>query len=267
LCQKIEPQQFTLSPGEVRAVRVVIDLTAKQRPSEDAAFIVATTLQGEGQTTRPGPWWILKGRARPPLRFDQPPTFGRRSVLDQPLPPAAVTVIAAVPLSGLEVKSSNPLFRATARPDPSDQARYRVEVTATAVLPVGPIESEVVFRPTRETGELLPATRVRVTGRVERDVEVLPPSAPGGGREVGTVYEQTVTLGSLSGRQFKVIDMKAAGEGLSVRLSGSEYLIRQECGRVGPQTGRVEFFVDAADGAYSVPVEVTYVGIPTAERP
>lgn len=102
-----------------------------------------------------------------------------------------------------------------------------------------------------------------VRGTIVSDLEAQPPAIQVGGRRVGEVVEDTVTLSSLTGRQLGPITVSAEGDGLSVERVGSEnrYAIRQIVRRAGIQSNRVVFSTTSGNKPVSAVVRVEFTGL------
>jgi hypothetical protein len=258
----VSPQHFDIKPGETITVTAVVDLTAKARPTDAAAFLLTPNVKWPSKSPQPKVEWLLTGTSRRLLTLDRRPTFGRVSVLDQPLKPVSIQAISAIPLSlGLAAKSDSATIHARAIHTPGDLTKYRVELTASKPLPLGPVTGTFTLTPADRTEKNLPVVTVPFDGLIVPDVECLPPSVLGGGYRVGESFTQSVSLASLGNRPFKVLSATADGPGLSVKQDGSEYLVTQKCEQPGQQTGKVVFQVEAADGRYAITAEVSYVGV------
>ena len=259
-CLSVSPPRFSLKPGETTTVTAVVDLTAKKRPTDEAAFLLTPIVELASKATPPTVQWVVKGYSQRLLTLDRRPTFGRVSVLDQPLKPVSLLVSSAIPVY-LVAKSDHPTIEAVIRHTPGDLTKYRVELASQKPLPLGPVKGNLTLTPTDPTNAKLPAITVPFDALIVPDVECLPPAVLGGGHKLGTTFTQSVSLASLGNRPFKVLSATAEGPGLSVIQDGSEYLITQVCQGAGQQTGKVVFQVEAADGRYAITAEVSYVGI------
>lgn len=261
-CLSVSPSRFTLAPGETVTVTAEVDLTAKPRESEDAAFVLTPLAKFASGAAHPKTQWTLSGKSRKLLTLDRRPTLGRVSVLDQPLKPVAVTVTSAIPLDGgIGAKSDNPNVVAKCVPHPTNANKFTLELTAATKLPLGPVKGTVTLTPADRGEPNLPVAVVPFDALIVPDVECLPPAMLGGGHPVGSTFTQSVTLASLGNRPFKILSATADGAGLSVKQVRDEFLISQKCEQPGQQSGKVVFQVEAADGRYAITADVTYVGI------
>lgn len=261
-CLSVSPPRFTLAPNESVTVTAEVDLTAKPREGEDAAFILTPTAKFESGAEHPKTQWVLTGKSRKLLTLDRRPTLGRVSVLDQPLKPVKVIVTTAIPLEGgIGAKSDHPNVVAKCVPHSTDANKFTLELSAATKLPLGPVKGTVTLTPADRTEKNLPVAVVPLDAVIVPDVECLPPAVLGGGHPVGATFTQSVTLASLGKRPFKVLSATAEGAGLSVKQVGDEFLISQKCEQPGQQTGKVVFQVEAADGRYAITADVTYVGV------
>ena len=261
-CLSVSPQHFDIKPGETITVTAVVDLTAKQRTTDDAAFLLTPNVKSPSKSPQPKTEWLLTGKSRRLLALDRRPTFGRVSVLDQPLKPVSVQVTSAIPLDlGLAAKAVHETIHARSIHTPGDLTKYRIELTAAKPLPLGPVSGTFTLTPADRTETNLPVVTIPFDGLIAPDVECLPPAVLGGGHRVGESFTQSVSLASLGSRPFKVLSATADGPGLSVKQDGSEYLVTQVCQGAGQQSGKVVFQIEAADGRYAITAEVSYVGV------
>ncbi len=261
-CLSVWPPRFALKPGETITVTAVVDLTAKPRQTDDAAFLLSPIVELESKTPHPKVEWVLTGKSQRLLTLDRSPSFGRASVLDQPLKTVSIVVTTAIPLDlGLAAKSDHPSIDAAIRHDPKDDKKYTLELRATKPLPLGPVKGTVTLTPGDRREAKLPVITVPFDALLVPDVECLPPGVLGGGHKVGVTFTQSVTPASLGRRPFKVLSVSADGAGLSVKQVGDEFLVTQQCQVAGQQTGKVLFQVEAADGRYAITAEVSYVGV------
>ena len=261
-CLSVSPPRFDLKPGETTTVTAVVDLTAKPRTTDEAAFLLTPIVELESKTPHPKVEWVLTGKSQRLLTLDRPPTFGRVSVLDQPLKTVSITVTTAIPLDlGLAAKSDHPSVAAAIRHDPKDDKKYTLELSATKPLPLCPVKGTVTLTPSDRREAKLSVIAVPFDALLVPDVECLPPAVLGGGHPVGATFTQSVTLASLGRRPFKELSVSADGAGLSVKQVGDEFLVTQQCQVAGQQTGKVVFQVEAADGRYAITADVTYVGV------
>lgn len=259
-CMSVVPNTFTLSPGERIELRVRIDLTAKKRPSEEAVFELAPLVR-RGTEPQVRLRWPLRGTVQQFIRLDRPPTFGRKS-LSAPESPVVLRAKTAVPVpDGFDVQVSHPAYTVSVMSDTSDGRSHTVRITHTGPRTVGEVELDVTLRPRSNEKRTLPVSVIPVRWQVVHDVEALPPDVSAGGVRVGTTAAHRVSLASLTGASFKVVDWTVNGEGLTVERAGQEFVIRHTCQTAGMNAGRVSFRVSAADGEYVVPVEVSCLGI------
>ncbi len=261
-CLSVSPPRFDLKPGETTTITAVVDLTAKARPTDDAAFLLTPIVELESKSSHPRVEWVLTGKSQRLLTLARPPTFGRISVLDQPLKTVSIAVTTAIPLDlGLAAKSDHPSIVAAIRRDPKDDKKYTLELSTSKPLPLGPMKGTVTLTPGDRREAKLPVITVPFDALIVPDVECLPPAVLGGGHKVGATFTQSVTLASLGRRSFKVLSVSVDGAGLSVKQVSDEFFVTQQCLSAGQQTGKVVFQVEAADGRYAITAEVSYVGV------
>ena len=260
-CLSVSPDRFSLEPGVTTTVTAIVDLTAKDQ-SGSAIFLLTPWVELPSGASHPPLQWILKGKSEPLITLDRRPYFGRTSVLDQPLKAIDLTVKTAIPLDlGLSAKTDCPFIVANVRQTPTNDKQYQLELRIIKPLPLGVLNCKVTLTPNDSREMKLPPYSIPVSALIVPDVECLPNTVLGGGYQVGTIFRQSLTLASLSSRPFKILSAKTVGRGLSVEQIGEELIVTQHCLIEGQQIGKVIIQIEAADGAYAIYVEVSYVGV------
>jgi hypothetical protein len=259
-CISLTPSSFIINPGEEVQVRLLINLAAKQRSSEEAAFELFPVVRlGDGEPQKLH--WTLRGKVRRFVTPDEPLSFGRTSLASK-VQPINVVFSTGEPLpDGFDVQVSHPDYSATVTPEPGQPTRHRLRVTRPETMVPQDISLEVVLRPRGEHSQQYPVTTLVATGQVVRDVEPTPATLLVGGVTLGDVTTHSVSLASMSGSPFTVLDYTLSGDGISVALEGEEYRVSQRAVMTGPQSSKVIFRVRAADGEYTVPLSVSYTVI------
>lgn len=177
-------------------------------------------------------------------------------------------VTSFVALAGLKAACRSPEFLAEVHPSSKNPFCFEITVKPRANLAVGAFESAVMVVPQLDGGKELPAKLIPINGRIIEDLQVTPPAAMFGARQVGGLAEETVMLHSESGRRFHVIGVSAEGSGLVVESMPATltdtptFKIRQRITETGAQATRVIFRVRTTDGKdVQVLLPVNYLGL------
>ncbi len=260
-CVQIVPSSFTIQPGEEVTLRLVIDLTTKQRSTEEAAFELLPVIRsGSSETQKLH--WTIRGKVRPFLVVDQPLTFGRTSVLSVAHAVDADFSTAEPIPGGFDVRASLPDFSAVVTTDPHQPTRHHIRVMHTGSRTLSDFSLEVRLTPRDVESGRFPPLAFQLGGQIVPDIEPIPIAVLAGGITVGELSTHSVSLTSLSGSPFEVLGHDVYGEGLSVTAEGGEYRVTQRAIRTGEQSGHVTFRVRTAAGGESVALlRVSYLGI------
>lgn len=281
-CLKIEPRQLTIPAGESREAKFTLDLTAKPRPDEtekqavrEFGVYIAPEIQ---PTPSMPPRFIMRGRVKNSVYLDKSVLdMGHHSELAQPVPSKKLGLLAAGVVKDVTAQSASESFTVQVERVDSVPGRFELTVKAPNTLSRGFHCFEVHVIPCIGNGQKLPPKKLAVELRIQRDIQVSPPSVAFGARRLGETVEETLILGSLTGQRFEVVSGRTDGESLSVEpvnLAHTEsiYRVLQRIEKTSGQKGQVIFRVrDETHREEDVSVTITYVGIavtggPTSER-
>ncbi len=262
-CLSVEPQCFVLKPGERLELRLEINLTSLADEAGYVSLRLWPRLKETGrenQTMGLGPDWKLGGRVRRVLAFDRYLFLGRSSELAQSPPVPSIPITVLVPLESLIVRSNLPGFSASVQWPQAGHAMLCL--TSVSRRAVGEFEGKVTLQPVIKAGKLLPPQQLRFGGQIVPDVEVVPSALQVGGRLLGEVFDEVVSLRSLTGRAWRAVRTEAEGDGLSVEAveGGGRFRVRQKVCRVGSTTNRVRFHAELDGQQVVVIVPVAYTG-------
>jgi hypothetical protein len=269
-CVAVEPQQFTLGPGERTALRLTLDLRDKPEGKLGAnlrpfhVFLVPIIQSEPGRAQR-SPEWRVSGQVRPVLVAPRVVSLGAYSELAQPLGPWAFRVEQQVPLRELWAATDQPGWKASVR-GVSGVGDRVVEVTPPERMRFerGDIRAAVTLRPVAADGTELPSTSVGLMVRVLADIQAEPSEILAAARSVNETFEETVFLRSLTGTPFRVEAATAEGDGLSVEAGPAEarFQVRQRLTRTGQTRGMVRFTVATGGRTEQVTVPVVGLAVP-----
>jgi hypothetical protein len=272
-CSKITPDSLSIPAGQTREVRLTIDLRAKQlkgdqRPTR--GFEVAISPRLSPQDAKPIQW-VIKGNVRVPLLLESEVLdLGRCSVFAEPLPKRTMSITSTVPLADLSVRGLPADFAATVAQQPDSKSKYTLTVTTVKKRPPGLHQFQLELIPKLSSGEQLPAQKLPVELRLVSDIQASPPDVTFGAKALGETAVDTITLQSLTHRQFKVTTVQAKGEGLDCcqETTGNlkaVFRITQRILKVGAQHGQVVFRLSSTENQQeTVEVGVFYQGIPAS---
>jgi len=125
-------------------------------------------------------------------------------------------------------------------------------------------------------GEVLPARRVTVVGRVREDVSSIPSGVSFGLKKVGESVHDTIILKSSSGKPFRVSQARPSSDKITVKPQQSEepflaerrYLVSAFVSMERDQQHSIQFqVVSNAGDKYHVDVPVQYFGVASSIRP
>jgi hypothetical protein len=275
-CARIEPETLHLPSGATRELRLTIDLSenVSGTGSGSRPFRLRLSPNIDRSQKRPVEWTIT-GKVKTPVRLGQGwIDYGWQAEYDQPRHLQPVEVETFVPLRGLDVSSTSPHFKAEARRRRAESRLFDLEVTRLKNLPPGPVNVAVVVVPELANGRRLPAKRLPLIGHILSDLQAAPPAIIFGARRVGETVEETISLQSLVGKGFKVIEARVVGDkSLSVQphssasfLGGMTYRIQGSIGNVGDGAAAVIFVADLGNGKVKeIKVPVYYRAVPAKE--
>jgi hypothetical protein len=261
-CLSVEPERFTLAPGETRTVRTELILTARGSGPEEEFEVYLTAMSGERAVSSR---WALRGQVRSPLpAAPREIDFGLISDLATDVAPNVFEVEPPVPLECVTAVVEPPIATATVTPlDGSG----RVRVTVRPVLPVPPGDQRATLRllPVRVGGEALPPREVRIVCQGGTDVQPNPPRLLLGSIPDGDTATAEVAFRSLTGRPFEIEPVSPGPAGVTIARressDGPAFGITVR-GVAGSQVVPVEFRVrQQSRPDYTVRAEAVYHGV------
>lgn len=257
-CISLSPKSFTIKPGEVIQVRLIVNLAAKRRETDEAAFeLFPVARVGDGPTQKLH--WTIRGRTRQFVRLDEPLSFGRVSAAASVFPPIVSQFTTVEPLpDGFDVQVSHPAYTAAVTAVVDQPTRHHIRVDGPTDRTPKEIALQIVIRPRGEAAKRFPATTLTATGQIVRDVSPSPANLLVGGLSVGELTVHKVSLVSLSGSAFRVLECETSGEDVAVVDEGGEIRVSVKGTRVGSQNGHVRYRVRAVDGDYDVLLPISY---------
>jgi hypothetical protein len=180
----------------------------------------------------------------------------------EPFPPRRVPIEPILALRFLTAVSDLPGFTAAVERPAAGTKTLTLVISNDGPLPIGPFEGTISLTPVLVDGTALSARRIKVRGSVVPDLELVPPAVHVGGRRVGEVVEEQVTLRSLTGRSLPPVRAVAEGEGLIAEATEdpSRFRVRQTVLRPGPQQSVVRF-ATAEGQPVDIELTVEYIGV------
>src|SRR5581483_2805047 len=202
-CAAVEPQQFTLGPGERTDLRLTLDL--RPRPGKKVegdvwpfSVVLTPHVKSESGQVLKSPEWKLSGRVRRVLDVPDEVPLGTHSEFAPALLPRPVVVVAKVPVRSLRVEIDRPDIAADVNGDRDRPDRFVVGLTTkgSGSFGLGDVAWSIKLHPLAADGAELPPKTIRFTGRVVPDVRADPPEVLYPARAVGDVVEEAVSLRS-----------------------------------------------------------------------
>jgi hypothetical protein len=144
---------------------------------------------------------------------------------------------------------------------------FELMIAPAARLPCGRFFSDVSVQVGPETGEVVPARKLRVSGLVCENIQTVPSAVLFGPHPVGGVVRETVTLKSLRAEDFEVEGIDTPSDDIAVEASQNDaavrrFAVRLRVARPGPNDGTVQFLVRRGDGSrLHVPLAVCCYGL------
>ncbi len=255
-CTSVRPESLNIQPGATETVKIRVDLISKFR--ERTAFqITAKTRNPKGEVETQAAWTI-SGRVKMLLSFDGALHLPATSILAQPLAPIEITVTATTNLDSLDAETDNPRFLAKAvRIGATEQ--FKIQLISRSNLAYGRTDQAVTLIP-KLAGEILPVTKLRCTGSIERDVELVPATLLGGTRNLSEVWSEAVTVASRTGRKAKPSSCRFDSPDISAEVEGAIVRMTITPKAVGQKYSKGFVRVEGEDGSYELPLEVFWIG-------
>jgi hypothetical protein len=267
-CVEIEPRKLTIQPGETKKVRLTISLTEEDSKEEKRPInLNVTPIVKAESAVQEG--WKLTGVVKKILAVD-PPTIniGRVSELAQPLPQQRTIVKAYAALQSLTATSnSKHIDVEVKRCSTFEIEQFEIVVTPKGIVPLGEFHETIDLLPQLRNGENAPIQKLDVSGTIVCDIDPSPPTILFGALPIGVSKEETITLQSLTGKPFTVLNAYCRGSGLSVAPIPSSPSIRttfrvnQKVETPGEWSGRIVLTVSSSgDKNSEIVVPVSFYG-------
>ena len=260
-CSSVSPPRLAILPSQTRTVVLKLDLRVavageKTSQAKEAPFSVSISpLVEEGDTIRPATAWVIEGRIKKTLQPEIPfLDVGRRSELANAPRPRRVPVQAFNGISELKTTTDSPFVHVRVERVPLPHSRFELVVEIRPGLPSGRVDLPIQLTPVLEDGRRLPTIAFPIRGWIVGDVDVTPPLLSFGPRPLGEMAKDTVTLKSLTGQSFEVVQARAEAPGLSVSRVGpadgknATYSVSQQVRTVGQSSSGVVFTVKTGTG-------------------
>jgi hypothetical protein len=259
----------SIPPGQTRDLNLSIDLLKVQRQPLDEyrdfrISISATLKRPTAESSRVD--WHVHGRVRAALLLDRAiVNLGRHSELAPAPPPVQVRVRVAPPFSGLTATSSSDRFAVTAKATGIDR-EYELTVVPRA-LAKGPIDAELLLTTRGSPADGQPIiVHLPLSGSIVDDVEATPPEVVFSPQPVGSDLEETITLGSLTGRPFSVVGANCSQSGTSLEaypeqsITAHSYIVKKRITNIGTCRENITFDIQNHLG------KRTQISVPTSYR-
>ncbi len=222
---KIEGE--TLAPGESKALTLRIKVQLPGNADLARTHPFTTTVAAEYKTedgTLRTEEWTLAATVRPVLRASATMIdFGTVSHyatgIEQEL-----TLTTAPDIDAVECDAGS-AWRVTAERAGNGGKRYRVTVRSAGASSLGELATDLSVVAVR-AGRRLEARKIPLKRRVSEDVQPAVPSIHFGRRKVGTAGKEALSLRSLTGQPFKVVEVKSSSMALRVRAVAGAFLIQ-----------------------------------------
>ena len=250
--KSIETESFSLQPGEVRNLSLLLDLE-----NESGLFYVY--IAAKTRTTlfnKQG--WTLSGNVRPVLSFSQSPLHFGAFFRGRSLPTKSFFVESAIPLSSLEADGLKE--NAHVRINKVNPTTFEVHVTPSANIGLGSFNLAISFRFLVEKERLV--KKYLVHGFVREEIEVEPSPIRLGAHFLGACVRTPFFLKSHFGKGFRVTSVKAPpGTEISMLAGKAQYELSQKISKLGFQRNEVLLEILTEENRrFEVPLDVSYYG-------
>lgn len=270
-CGKVEPSSLTIPAQETREVRLTLDLRSSPTGKPDVAgrdfkvYIQPRISKGTGSQKG----WVVHGRVMRPFVIDPPVVdFEESLVREQPFAPRSAVITCGMDMAELSAFCDSPFLTAKIIRDTKTPRRYRLEVQARKDIPGGPFNHLVRFAALPPNKEKVSGA-VSVVGRVQEEVYIQPEFLASGAEPIGTKIQETVTLQSRNGKNFKIQEIdKSGASGVTIGMErkhkdGRQTLIVSFLAeRLGHQEHTIHIKVKVPEGMLDLPLRMNYYGIP-----
>lgn len=267
-CLSITPASFSVQPGDVQDVAIVIDLTAgngafRHGTSHPFEFAITALYEREG-ARRDVKSWKVHGIARSPFTIsDLTLDFGNDLVVGIEPPARIVSLSMGEDVSRIEAEPADDTLHVEIEPKGDEVALLDMVVTPTPPATVGRWDAEIRTR-ARLGRRWVPGPSIHVLGYVGEEIVAVPSRLEFGQLEIDSASRQRVLLQSRSRREFRVESIRTNGQGLSVTKAETHVLELKQCGLVaGRQTGSAKVSVKWLDGddIVTVDIPISYYGV------
>jgi hypothetical protein len=271
---QIQPPSLTIPRGQTASVSLSLYLLtpdSQATPEVRDFHMRLTPIIDKPAYNHPG--WIVSGKLRKGVRLSSRSIlFWKDIVRGQVAAVETVNITSPVFLNTVAAKYDPSALTVRIRPS-KEKAGYEffLDVQPGADLPGGQFVQDFQIEPILDSGERLPATRIRAEGVVSEVVQAIPSSLDLGAQPVGTTQKATVVLRSVTGKPF-TIEKIEAGKNLTVMIAKSTqseqwFEISQPVAGAGPQEAEVRFFAREAQGKLiDLSVQVKCYGTDEADR-
>lgn len=193
--------------------------------------------------------------------------LGTHSERTQPIPSQHITIKTVVPVRAITATCRLTRFGVDVKQSKANSSEHELTIAPEGILPVGRYAFDVQVEVELDSGRKVRPGQIAVIGEIAADIQAAPPVLALGARSLGETVEETLTISSLTGQAFQVIDVKVNGGGLAVEplQDGAEahaYHVRQHITGLQSQHGWVSFRVrNEAGREEDIRVGVIYHGL------
>jgi hypothetical protein len=208
-CADVQPREFTLGPGETRALRLDINLhrPVSEGPDQTAHEIrIRATVRGHEEDLHS---WVVRGVSRRLLDIT-PRVFNFNDELREGRPPMTFTIRARPRIPISDLTATGPAgWSLGIRHDGKD---YHLDIRPPDATPAGELNESVKLTPYSLEGQELPAIDIPIRGEVVGDVEAVPKVCRMGARALGAVFQGSLTIRSRDGVHRHIVESSAGPE-------------------------------------------------------
>lgn len=244
-CLAITPEAITVPSGQSRTIRIEIDATPKMQNSQQAEY------EDFGVSLQPlveldGRWkgideWRLQGKIRRLLNPSAATiVWDKQSELAGPLAQRTVSLASTALVNSIEVKNAPKTMKI--RVDKTGKTAFAIAVEPQPGMSAGKYNYEIDFAARLADGKEIPAAKLSLICDICRDLAASPSSIHFGVCKIGDDRNETVVLHSLTAKKFKLVDVKAEGDGLSSSRNEAfpaAIEVHQKAMHLGDRAGRL----------------------------
>ena len=268
----VEPKPLIIPAGEVRDLRLVLDLTDRGAEAARAPYRpFAVKLHPIIKSRLPRSlMWTVHGKVRNVFRelprsisFEEPCVQGTR------FPSKVFRVSTHFGIDDLTADCPSAEALCEVHRVAEGDREFTVKITPSSGLPVGPFAFSLGLAAVGAGGEDLPRMEIDVFGEVAHDVGAVPSVVLFAAVDVGRTVRQGVRLRSLTGSDFSIEATECGSGNIEVKANdrGSDsdgesmFEVILHKAREGLQRSHVRFRVSEHGGEYVVEVPVLYHGV------